>query len=285
MKRWPSWKWSLLLLPPVLFGLAYVDRDRHFSGGSWRSASRAAVGLAPLPESTPEAVVQVYGARAVRWRGYFGVHTWIAAKAQQADRYIVYEVTGWRLRRSGTSVTVSDRAPDGRWFGNAPKLLADLRGAGAEAAIAKIEAAVEQYPYAGTYRVWPGPNSNTFTAFVLRDVPELRADLPATAIGKDYLGPRLLASAPSGTGFQLNAFGVLGVLAAREEGVELNVLGLTFGIDPSPLSLKLPLAGRLGFGRGHTARAAEPQSTGDATILPAATHGMPEPSDLGGTNE
>lgn len=247
-------KWFLLALPAILFGLAYLDRDRQFAGGDWRSASRAATGLAPAPEQTRDAVVQVYGARAVRWRGYFGVHTWIAAKRADAESYTVYEVTGWRLRRSNTSVTISDRAPDGRWFGNAPELFAELRGEAAETAIDKIEASVAGYPYADTYRVWPGPNSNTFTAFVLRDVPELRADLPATAIGKDYLGPRLVASAPSGTGFQFSAFGVLGILAAREEGLEVNVLGATFGVDASPPSLKLPLAGRLGF---PTARADE----------------------------
>jgi hypothetical protein len=78
-------------------------------------------------------------------------------------------------------------------------------------------------------------------------VPELRADLPATAIGKDYLGPTLFAKAPSGTGVQLNAFGLLGVLVGAEEGLEVNVLGLTFGVDPLDLSLKVPIAGRIGL--------------------------------------
>ena len=39
-------------------------------------------------------------------------------------------------------------------------------------------------------------------------------------------------------------FGVLGVLAATEEGLEVNLLGLNFGIDPLDFALKLP-----GFGR------------------------------------
>jgi len=256
MKK-PSAKW-FLLLPPILFALAYFDRDERFAGGHWRRASRAPVGLAPLPSATPEAVVQVYSARAVRWRGYFGEHTWIAVKPAAAPEFSVYEVTGWRLRRSNTSVNISQRAPDGRWFGNAPKLLAELRGTLAERAIPKIVAAVDHYPYAASYRVWPGPNSNTFTAYVLRNVPELRADLPATAIGKDYLGARVIAAAPSGTGWQFNLLGVLGVMAAREEGLEINLLGLTFGVDPNQLSLKLPLAGRVGFG-GSEVSAAEPR--------------------------
>jgi hypothetical protein len=241
---------ALWLLPLAgIAGLLLLARlDGAAIGRDWRSASRDGVGLAPDPASTPEAVVQVYAARAVRWRGFFGVHTWIAVKAAHADRYTVYEVNGWRLRRSGSAVTVSDRPADGRWFGNAPTLLAETRGAGAAAAIPRIEAAIRAYPYADRYRVWPGPNSNTFTAHVLRAAPELRADLPATAIGKDYLGTPWVARTPSGTGWQLNLFGLLGVMAGLEEGLEINLLGLTFGIDPADLAFKLPLAGSLGFG-------------------------------------
>ena len=45
-----------------------------------RTTSRAPVGLAPDPGTTPEAVIQVYGARCSGWLGYFGIHTWIAVK-------------------------------------------------------------------------------------------------------------------------------------------------------------------------------------------------------------
>jgi hypothetical protein len=244
--RRPGAKW-LLIVPLLLFALAYFDRQKAGAVSDWRAASRAPVGLAPDPASTPEPVVQLYAARAVRWRGYFGVHTWIAVKPRDAKSFTVYEVNGWRLRRTGSSVAIGDRPPDSRWFGALPMLVAERRGAGVEEMIARIETAVRAYPYADTYRVWPGPNSNTFTAFVLRAAPELKADLPATAIGKDYLGASLLARAPSGTGWQVSVLGMLGVLGAREEGIELNVLGLTFGVDPNQLSLKLPLAGRVGW--------------------------------------
>jgi hypothetical protein len=244
MKR-PSAKW-LWLLPVLLFAGAFFDHPSARSS-DWRSASRGPVGLAPDPAGTAEAVIQVYAARAVRWRGYFGVHTWVAVKPQGAPAYTVYEVNGWRLRRTGSSVVASDRPPDSRWFGSAPTLIAERRGAGVHEMTARIEAAVRSYPYADTYRVWPGPNSNTFTAHVLRAVPELKADLPPTAIGKDYLGSGLVAKTPSGTGFQLSLFGVLGLLAGFEEGLELNVLGLTLGIDPRQLALKLPLVGSVGW--------------------------------------
>jgi hypothetical protein len=254
--RRPTAKW-LLLLPPLLFALAYLDRVESGPVGDWRGASRAPVGLAPDPASTRAPVVQVYAARTVRWRGYFGVHTWVAVKPRDAVEYTVYEVNGWRLRRTGSAVSIDHRSPDSRWFGSRPELLADRRGAGVDELITRIEAAVAAYPYAATYRVWPGPNSNTFVAHVLRAAPELRADLPATAIGKDYLGFDFVAWSPSGTGAQVNLFGLFGALAGVEEGVEVNVLGLTFGVDPLDLSLKLPLAGRLGWPRAVSAAVAD----------------------------
>jgi hypothetical protein len=236
------------LLAYVVLAAGYLAFAEQLSARDWRTASREPAGLAPDPATTPEAVVQVYAARAVGWRGYFGVHTWIAVKPSNAVEFTVYEVIGYRLRRTGTSVVVHQRAADGYWFGNRPELLRDVRGPGVDDIIARIDTAVQNYPYADRYRVWPGPNSNTFTAFVLRDVPELRVDLPPTAIGKDYLSGLPIDKTPSGTGMQLNVLGAFGVLGGLEEGVEVNVLGLTLGVDPRNLAIKLPLIGRLGFG-------------------------------------
>ena len=237
----------LLLLPLyVACSATYLGYTGRSGASDWRTASREPAGMAPDPAVTKEAVVQVYAARAVRWRGYFGVHTWIAVKPSGAEHFTIHEVLGYRLRRTGTSVVSRVRHPDEYWYGNRPELLSDVRGPGVDALIERIESAVLRYPYADTYRVWPGPNSNTFTAAILREVPEMRVDLPPTAIGKDYLGLMPVALTPSGTGGQFNVLGIAGVAAGWEEGVELNLLGLTFGIDPRSLSLKLPLVGRLG---------------------------------------
>jgi len=219
------------------------------SAAGWQTASREPVGLAPDPAITPEAVVQVYAARTWGWRGYFGVHTWVAVKPAAADAYTVYEVIGWRLRSSDSAVVVRNRVPDERWFGSPPELLAEKRGAGADALIERIDRAARDYPYAGEYTMWPGPNSNTFVAWIARAVPELAVDLPPTAIGKDYNGARLIGRAPSGSGVQLSLFGLLGVTASGVEGLELNVLGLTFGVNPFDPALKLPLVGRIGAAR------------------------------------
>ncbi|CAO3427584.1 DUF3750 domain-containing protein [Azospirillum doebereinerae] len=232
----------LLLLAGPVFVIASGTASL---GVDWSKADRTSVGLAPDPATTPEAVVQVYAARVLSWRGAFGVHPWFAVKLAGARSYTVYEVIGWRVYRGMQAVSVSHRDPDGRWFGAQPTVLAELRGAAAAAAIPKIAEAASTYPYAGEYRIWPGPNSNTFAAWVARAVPELRLDLPSTALGKDYLGTGLIARAPSGTGWQVSLFGVAGVLLAVEEGLEINLLGLTVGVDPLDLAVKLPGVGRL----------------------------------------
>ncbi|MDP6084685.1 MAG: DUF3750 domain-containing protein, partial [Nitrospinota bacterium] len=113
-----------------------------------------------------------------------------------------------------------------------------LRGESAEGAIPKIREIAKRYPH--NYKVWPGPNSNTFTAYVIRRVPELKAELPPTAIGKDFLvDGGFAAMSPSGAGFQLSLKGLL---------------GLTFGVDFNPPALKLPVLGRVGMSqRGEAA--------------------------------
>jgi hypothetical protein len=213
----------------------------------WRTLSREPVGLAPDPRSTPEAVIQVYGARTLGWKGFFGVHTWVAVKPTDASQWTVYEVIGWRLRYQDTALVISHRDPDGRWFGAAPELYAEKRGAGVDELIERIDKAAHAYPYAQEYGLWPGPNSNTFTAWLTRAVPELGVDLPATAIGKDFLGDRIVAAPASGHGVQLSLAGLLGLTASSVEGIELNVLGLTVGLGQS--GLKLPFVGRIGPAR------------------------------------
>ena len=189
--------WGLplaLVIGVIAFGIA-----RH-SMADWRTASRESVGIAPDPEQHTEAIVQVYAARAYSWRGIFGVHSWIAVKPTDAVEFAVYEVMGWRVRYGQPAVRISNRPADGRWFDAVPDIIADVRGAGVDDVIRRIDVAAKAYPYMNEYTVWPGPNSNTFIAHVARAVPELKLDLPPTPIGKDYLpGGGIVAPTPSGT--------------------------------------------------------------------------------------
>ena len=219
-----------------------VERD------SWRTAYRGSSGLAPDPAAHNDAVVQVYGARTVRWRGIFAVHCWIAYKPKGASEYSRYDVIGWRARYGGSALVKNDNGPDNHWYGAKPELYADLRGNAAEDAIPKIEAAIAAYPYGDSYTTWPGPNSNTFVAYVARRVPELAVDLPPPAIGKDFLVDSVLfGAAPSGTGFQFSLFGLAGFTVGVEEGLEINLLTLNFGVDPKSMALRLPGVGMVGF--------------------------------------
>jgi hypothetical protein len=163
-------------------GCAVLQR----AGTDWWELERGPSGQAPDPVTTSEPVVQVYAARTVGLRGLIAVHTWIAVKARDARTYTRYEVIGWGVDRGLPALRVNRSGPDNYWFGDRPEKLVDLRGEGVDLIVERVQAAVAAYPYPSAYRMWPGPNSNTFTACIGRSVPELNLDLPWTAIGKDY---------------------------------------------------------------------------------------------------
>jgi hypothetical protein len=239
---------SGLVLLPLVASLLMRSTDPALAA-DWRTARNDSSHQAPDPATTPQAVLQVYAARTFGWRGALGVHTWFAVKAPDAEHYLRLEVIGWGVRSGWPAVRISRHTPDAYWFGNRPKLLLQRNGQVAETLITQVLQAAKEYPYPDSYRVWPGPNSNTFTAFVARRVPGLGLELPVTAVGKDYLtGGALTADAPSGTGKQVSLYGLAGLTLAAEEGIELNILGLVFGLDLSPPALKLPGIGRLGLG-------------------------------------
>jgi hypothetical protein len=244
-RRRIAW-WLMALLVAPLMGSAALVAARGTV--HWSTASRAATGQAPNPVTTHEAVIQAYAARTWGWRGVFAVHSWIVVKKAGADQYTRFEVIGWRQYYGRPLIKISHATPDGRWFSVKPELLTDIRGPKAAELISKIQSAVARYPWADQYRTWPGPNSNSFTAWIGRQVPDLGLRLPVTAVGKDYLGDSDVFSVPpGGRGFQFSLGGLFGILAGREEGIEVNVLGAAFGLDPSPLAIKLPGIGRIGW--------------------------------------
>ena len=178
--------WLILLLLMFFLGpvLVYVTGGARLRG-DWSTASHAPTGLAPDPASVHEAVVQVYAARAFAWRGVFSVHTWVAVKPTNAERYTRYEVIGWRLYRGLSPVSVSsDRAPDAQWFGANPWLLREVRGTAAEAIIAALPSVVASYPYTDaivsglapivtpSQPIWPGTCPNS--AWLCRQMPSAR---------------------------------------------------------------------------------------------------------------
>lgn len=234
--------WLFMAFLLLCGGLIYFHPEED-----WKTADRSSAHLAPLPEEEPEAVVQVYAARTFGWRKYFAVHTWVAVKEKGADSYTVYQVLGYQLRTRNTSVSIIQDIPDRKWFGREPELIQELRGKEAERAIPAIHRTALEYPYADTYRIIPGPNSNTFVAALVRSVPELTVELPPHAVGKDYFpGGGIIGTTESGTGIRVNGWGIAGISAGLAEGVEVSLMGLDAGIDLLRPALKLPMIGRIG---------------------------------------
>jgi hypothetical protein len=214
----------------------------------WQTARWSSAGILPEPANDPEARITMFAARTGGWRSIFAVHTWIVLKPAGADAYTRYEVTGF----GGRPLRINARPPDGFWLGDRPQIVADIRGERAATAIPKIEAAIKAYPYneSGDYRMWPGPNSNTFVANVLRAAPELEIAMPPEAIGKDFRADgALYGLTESRTGVELSLYGLLGLKVGKVEGVELNVLTLVAGLDAQHPAVKLPAFGRIGLDR------------------------------------
>ncbi len=153
-------------------------------------------------------------------------------------------MVGWG---GGRVVRTNYGGPDYRWYGQEPDLLLDVRGDEAAKLIPRIQEAVASYPWPDRYRSFPGPNSNTFVAHIARSVPELGLDLPPTAIGKDYRPVSMpVGRAPSGGDIQISLLGLGGLILAPVEGLEVNVLGLSVGVDVLDFAIRLPAFGRVG---------------------------------------
>ena len=157
------------------------------SSGDWRDASREPAGIAPDPEIEKQAVIEAYAADAFGWRGWFAVHTWLAVKPENASEYTVYEVVGWGVEHGRPALRVyQTAAPDRYWYGAEPEKILSVSGTQAAGMISRIEEAASRYPWADQYEVLPGPNSNTFPAWIAIQVPELGLKLPFSAIGSGY---------------------------------------------------------------------------------------------------
>lgn len=98
------------------------------------------------------------------------------------------------------------------------------------------------------YFPWPGPNSNSFVDYIGRNVAHLAFELSPQAVGKDYSPYIHVGRTTTKTGIELET-PVLGFQIGFNEGVELHLLQLTFGVSIFPPALKIPFIGRFGFER------------------------------------
>ncbi|TDR93924.1 DUF3750 domain-containing protein [Enterovirga rhinocerotis] len=233
----------LFILPLATHAVWWSTRDGL--APDWRSADWSSARILPQATAHQPALIRIYAARTGRWKGIFAHHSWIVIKPEGAARYARFDKVGW-----GSPVRSDGWPADARWFGNTPDVVLAIDGAEADRLIPKIAQAIAEYPYRnwGDYRVWPGPNSNTFVAFVVSRVPELQVALPPTALGKDFHAfDDVVGPTPSHTGFQVQLGGFLGLAIGWVEGIEMNVLGLVTGLDIRRPALKLPGWGRIGM--------------------------------------
>ena len=232
---------ALFLVPILARAALYAVGD---APRSWREADWSSTGMLPPAAQYRPARVIVFTGKAGAWKGIFAVHSWVVLKRANARTWTRYDVVGW-----GEPVRENNWPPDGRWYGNMPVAIADVAGEEAERLIPKIEKAVKDYRFgeAGDYRIWPGPNSNSFTAAVLRAVPELAVALPPNAVGRDFRAGFYAGRTDSGTGVELNLLGLADMKLGWVEGVEVNLLGLVAGLDLRHPGMKLPGFGRIGI--------------------------------------
>jgi hypothetical protein len=235
---------AIFLFPLLVHGALYSAQSRP---QSYDRADWSSTGMLPPPNAERAARLLIFTGRTGRWKGIFAVHSWVVLKPENAANWDRYDVVGW-----GQPVRNNGWAPDSHWYGNTPRVLLDMRGAQAAALIPKVQAAIAAYRYsrAGDYRIWPGPNSNTFVASVLRAMPEVEITLPANAIGKDFRPTPYVGLTDSRTGIEASLFGVVGVKLGWVEGVEFNFLGLVTGLDLRHPAVKLPGFGRIGIADG-----------------------------------
>jgi len=237
---------ALVFVAPVLVSTgmwAFADRPAN-----WRAADWGTSGLL-AGEKPGEAVIHVLAARTGGLKGALAIHSWIVLRRAGESGYDRYDKVGW-----GSPIRRNGYAADGRWYSNDPEIVATVRGAEAERLIPLVEAAIASYPHAarGGYRLWPGPNSNSFVAHVLRSVPDIGAVLPPNAVGRDYLpGGKVVALDRDWRDLHVTLYGLAGFSAGLRSGLEVHLFGLVAGIDIIRPGVKLPGLGRLGIYRAR----------------------------------
>ena len=232
----------VFFVAPSLTHLAiWAATDRP---ASWHEADWSSAKILPPAFTVTEAKIYVLSARTGGLKGAISKHSWIVLKKPGADHYDRYDVVGW-----GRPVRLNAYPADGKWYSNLPEIQFETSGKAAAMLIPKIEKAISGYQWQnrGDYTIWPGPNSNTFVASIIRTVPGFDATLPTTAIGKDFpASGKFIDIDETRQSIRLSLFGYAGILVGFKSGLQVNILGLVTGIDWYRPALLLPGFGRIG---------------------------------------
>ncbi len=227
----------IFVLPSLLHLGVWMMKDRPTR---WNEADWSSSGVLVSKPFVDEAAVYVMAARTGGLKGAFATHSWLVIKKPGTERYDRYDKVGW-----GSPVRKNAYDADGRWYSNVPEIQHKITGAAAVELIPQIEAAIAAYPWRnyGDYTIWPGPNSNTFVASVIRAVPGFQADMPTTAVGRDFPPNGKWFGHTYNGAWYASLAGYAGIVVGRNQGLELNFLGLVAGFNPFRLEIKIPSFG------------------------------------------
>ena len=119
--RFPLLKSAAILLVLVFFPVGVSAGRSALANprGNWQTADRSSAGLLPLPSQHPQAVIRIYGARTVRWKAIFAIHTSRWSKSRMLlHTHVMTIPPGASLCRT------NGFAANARWFGAVPETIA-----------------------------------------------------------------------------------------------------------------------------------------------------------------
>ncbi|WP_115126758.1 DUF3750 domain-containing protein [Synechococcus sp. GEYO] len=137
--------------------------------------------------------VELRAAKVPGLPGWFADHFWLlvirdveASDHETCDRWEV-----WQFARQNDSCwghLHKNLLSPYQGVGNGPsRLIQQWVGDEAISITEKIESSPNHYPFTETYRYWPGPNSNTFAQWIVRD----KTRLDRRAVGKSFPVPEI----------------------------------------------------------------------------------------------
>jgi len=179
------------------------------------------------------------------WYTRFAHHSWFDLKRGGDDRWMRVEIANTDGLVSIGPIDAAAARADERWR-NEVQVDQWIASADARRIGDAILEAARAYEHQGRYHAWPGPNSNTFVTRIGLEVSGLHFEQDHNAVGKDYAGLVRVGATTTGSGVELETVPI-GVQIGFQEGVELHLFQLTFGISLFPPALKLPFVSRLGF--------------------------------------
>ena len=145
--------------------------------------------MAPGGDLTParDVLVQLRHASLPPPLGVVAVHLWFTVSDAESERCDRWEV--WQTPDTGGlsfgHLHCNLQEPDAGVGGGPTRIAARWTGEEASRLLVALTQSADHYPYLDRYRAWPGPNSNTFAAWVLRRAG-VAFQLPWKAHGKNY---------------------------------------------------------------------------------------------------